>query len=61
MLTKPGHDGRKLLRSSSNPRSVIPDQSELDEVDEEALKRGHEQFIVDKDDETLTEVIQGQY
>ncbi|XP_028400687.1 uncharacterized protein LOC114523845 isoform X2 [Dendronephthya gigantea] len=57
-LTKPGNDGRKLSPISTNARSVIPDQSELDEVDEDALERGHEQFIVDKDDETLTEVIQ---
>ena len=43
-----------------NTRTVIPDQSELDQVDESALNRGHKEILVDKDDETLTEVIQSE-
>lgn len=44
-----------------NTRTVIPDQSELDQVDESALNRGHKEILVDKDDETLTEVIQSEF
>ena len=44
-----------------NSRTVIPDQSELDQVDENALKRGHEAIVVDRDGETLTEIIEGVY
>ena len=38
---------------------VVPDQSEVDEVDERALKKEQAELNVNKDDEIVTEVVQG--
>ena len=60
MTPGPYREGVNPKFTTISSRTVIPDQSELDQVDEEALKRGHEEITVDKDDEILTEVIEGE-
>ena len=60
MNRSPHHKGVVPGFATVNTRTVIPDQSELDQVDEGALKTGHKEILVDKDDETLTEVIQSE-
>ncbi len=56
----PGRQGEKPEFTTISSRTVIPDQGELDQVDEDALKIGHEPITVDKDNQIVTEVIEGE-
>ena len=52
-------NGAKPEFATISSRTVIPDQNELDQVDEEALRRENKEITVDKDNETLTEIVDG--
>jgi hypothetical protein len=55
-----GRNGGKPRFATISSRTEIPDQDELNQVDEGALKTGHQTITVDKDNEVLTEVIDGE-
>ncbi|XP_046840533.1 uncharacterized protein LOC124434688 isoform X2 [Xenia sp. Carnegie-2017] len=54
------HRNTDSINPRQNPayrRTIIPDQSAVDLVDNVALKRGHKLTVVDKNDEVVTEVV----
>ena len=54
-----GTNSQKSAFSLLSSRTVIPDQSQFDQVDEEALKNAQHVVKVNQDNEVITETVEG--